>query len=51
VDVFETATETAGSGDQQGFDEAFAEANAIQARSARLAEEYGFESCGITTPS
>jgi hypothetical protein len=51
VDVFRTAADAATSGDQEGFDEAFAEANEIQARSSRLAEDYGFESCGITTPS
>ena len=51
VDVFEAAADAAGSGDQKGFDEAFADANAIQARSSTLAAEYGFEVCGITTPS
>ena len=51
VDVFGTAAEAASSGNQEGFDEAFAEANAIQGRSSSLAEEYGFEVCGVSTPS
>ena len=51
IEVFRTAADEATSGNQEGFDEAFTEANAIQAQSTRLASEYGFEVCGITTTS
>lgn len=51
VVVFRTAAEAAGSGDQEGFDAAFTDANAIQAQSSRLASQYGFDVCGIATPS
>lgn len=49
VGVFQAAAQAAGSGDQEGFDAAFTEANAIQAQSSRLASQYGFAVCGITT--
>ena len=51
VGIFRAAADAARSDDQEGFDEAFAEANAIQARSSELAAEYGFDVCGISTPS
>lgn len=51
VGVFRRAADAATAGDQKGFDEAFTEANAIQAQSTTLAGEYGFEVCGITTTS
>lgn len=49
--TFEAAADAANSGDQEGFDAAFTEANAVQAESGRLAVEYGFRVCGIITPS
>lgn len=51
VEVFQIAADEATAGNQQGFDDAFTEANAIQAQSNRLAADYGFGVCGITTTS
>lgn len=48
VEIFGRAADAASSGDQQGFDEAFADANAAQLESSRLAEDFGFEVCGAT---
>lgn len=49
--IFSDAADSANSGDQQGFDAAFTEANTVQAESGSLAAEYGFGVCGISTPS
>lgn len=49
--IFTEAADAANSGDDQGFDAAFTEANAVQAESSQLAAEYGFGVCGISTPS
>ena len=51
VEVFQTAADEAAAGEQRGFTEASTEANEIQAHASRLASEYGFEVCGITTTS
>ena len=51
ADVFRSAAEAATSGDQKAFDAAFNDANLIQTRSDQLASQYGFDVCGITTPS
>lgn len=48
VEIFGRAADAASAGDQPGFDEAFADANAAQLESSRLAEEFGFEVCGAT---
>ena len=49
--IFEEAAEAAAADDQNGFDAAFGEANAVQAESSGLAASYGFTVCGISTPS
>jgi hypothetical protein len=49
--TFQEAADAANADDQEGFDAAFTEANAIQAESSRLAAEYEFNVCGISTPS
>ena len=51
ADIFQEATDAANSGDQEGFDAAFTEANAVQAESSSLATQYGFRICGISAPS
>jgi hypothetical protein len=51
ADVFRSASSAALEGDQKGFDAAYADANAIQARSSELAAAYGFEVCGLSTPA
>ena len=51
ADIFQEAADAANSDDQEGFDAAFTEANAVQAESSTLASEYGFRVCGISAPS
>lgn len=51
ADIFQEAADAANSGDQEGFDAAFTEANAVQAESGSIAAEYGFNVCGISAPS
>jgi FHA domain len=47
---FQDMAEAANAGDQAAFDVALAEATAEQSRATDLAEEYGFQNCGKSTP-
>jgi hypothetical protein len=47
---FATMSESASSGDQDGFDSALVDATTVQSRATELAQDYGFENCGKSTP-
>jgi hypothetical protein len=50
ADNFVSLAETANAGDQDAFDVALADATSVQSRASDLAQDYGFQICGRSTP-
>jgi predicted component of type VI protein secretion system len=50
ADIFVRLADSSNAGDQDAFDAALADATSVQSRASDLAQEYGFQNCGKSTP-